>query len=131
MQHDDGSLCCCPAALTNFVHHGMIYVPPGYSYGPQMFGTEVAQVLRALLAKLCCVSAAQLCLLDRPQDLLSEPSIPDVMHQIVPLILVMPACRVARRTGPASSLVVMAAGSRRTTSSATPSIRREQSLLAI
>ncbi len=35
---------CCAAALTNFVHHGMIYVPPGYSYGPSMFGTDVAQV---------------------------------------------------------------------------------------
>jgi NAD(P)H dehydrogenase (quinone) len=30
-------------SLTNFVHHGMIYIPPGYSFGPQMFGTETAQ----------------------------------------------------------------------------------------
>ena len=29
-----GAVLC--AALTNFVHHGMIYVPTGYSFGPQM-----------------------------------------------------------------------------------------------
>ena len=42
--------CLCAAALTNFVHHGMIYVPPGYSFGPQMFGTETAQVRQRLLS---------------------------------------------------------------------------------
>ena len=25
------------AALPNFVHHGMIYVPPGYAFGPPMY----------------------------------------------------------------------------------------------
>lgn len=27
-------------SLTQFVHHGMIYVPPGYSYGGPMFSNE-------------------------------------------------------------------------------------------
>jgi hypothetical protein len=31
-------------ALPNFVHHGMIYIPPGYSFGPQMSSLDKPEV---------------------------------------------------------------------------------------
>lgn len=34
------SLLCVVAALPNVVHHGMIYVPPGYGFGAPMYGMD-------------------------------------------------------------------------------------------
>ena len=39
-QTDNASLLCALPALPNVVHHGMIYVPPGYGFGPPMYGLD-------------------------------------------------------------------------------------------
>ena len=33
----DGIAACVGAAITQLVHHGMIYVPTGYTYSPDMY----------------------------------------------------------------------------------------------
>lgn len=38
--HLHGKLCCLCAALPFVAAHGMIWVPPGYSFGEAMFGLD-------------------------------------------------------------------------------------------
>lgn len=37
------TVSCADAAITQLVHHGMIYVPTGYTYSPDMYRLDQAR----------------------------------------------------------------------------------------